>query len=238
GFVVKTILERCTNGGDMQARDEKGEAVAEFYVNVCYDYRVLQPQTREGKPAKELETAFIPVSIGQRREDMKASEKAIKKRVIVDVVVHTDVMVKAKDNAQFKRFVGLLCLDRLINLERMMEAYNREFETPVEQQQPKAIHTTMSGVHGASVAALRFREAALELPKISYKAGKQPLPHVLQADADPKLVHARSAKAKGADATSEATPSAERKHEPQIVPLGGSSGGDFLLRERKTVRLH
>lgn len=86
---------------------------------MSYLLRVLPPQTREGKPTKELETAFIPVSIGQRREDMKATDKAIGKRVgfffcrcekivstqvLVDVVVHTDVMVKAKDDVQFKRY--------------------------------------------------------------------------------------------------------------------------------------
>ncbi|KAF4660684.1 Vesicle transport protein [Perkinsus chesapeaki] len=236
GFVIKTVLEKLANGGDLQARNEKGIPLAEFYVNVCYDYRVRPPHTRDGKPTKELETALIPVSIGQRREDLKASDKSIKKRVIVDVVVHTDVMVKAKDDAQFKRFVGVLCLDQLIGLERMMEAYNREFEAPSVEQQ-KAIHTTMSGVHGASVAALRFRESALELPKISYKAGKNPLSHVLQADADPKLVNAQ--RVEKHEGSVEKKDVAQLHPEPLILPhVSAAENGEFLLRERKTVRLN
>eukprot|EP00916_Digyalum_oweni_P010802 GHVL01017970.1.p1 GENE.GHVL01017970.1~~GHVL01017970.1.p1 ORF type:complete len:355 (-),score=72.41 GHVL01017970.1:476-1540(-) len=103
GFVIKSNLqiEEC--------------ATKIFYVNVCHSEKCLAPLRKDHQPCtsmEELTDASVRVSIGNRRE--------IKDSVVIDIVVNTMVVNRAKSEYMFKKWLSQLILNEILVNEQKL----------------------------------------------------------------------------------------------------------------------
>ena len=144
----------------------------ELFVNVCQSENVLRPYRTN------LEFVTGPLDLDNATIPVslgarREDQKGSPMRVIHDVVINPIVFKRCRSDLRFKSFVSLLAIEKVVQSESLR----------------------------LSPRSVKLREGSLSFPAISYKAGKQPEPHVLSLEADPDWFERQGTMAVGTHAS-------------------------------------
>jgi len=178
-FVIEAVLE--DDPGPVAAARAADLFIADFYVNVCSSDRVRPPC-----PDNSTE---IVVSVGTRRNDPQHG-KTGRRRIVIDAVVATSVVQRCRSDSGFKRSVA----DEVLRQVLALESKERQWGQSSQRNGQKEIK-----VHDDSSRGVRCQPGSIQLPKLLYKAGKHPQPHVLRPHADPACADAAAIHEEGSE---------------------------------------